>query len=1377
MKKDQTLLAAFYRTLTVLIVGLSISFHGYATSYVSNTVAGLWNTNTSWLPVGVPGAGDDVTILPGQVITMNANPGACNNLAISGTLTWVNARTLTVGGNLVLNSGGAITGTATGVLSVAGTFVAATGTETIGQNAMTIAQGSAFYGVVTYSSATGAQTFTGSVLMNSGSGITFSAARTVNFGGAVSTVGNTTLSGTATGTLNMNAALTVASGAVFSISNTNLAVTGTTTDSGDIVFANAVGSKTFDTVNIVTGGTWDCSGYDMYFIINGNLTNNGTFNASATAGGANEYKFTSNAATIAGTVTIPNLNVAAGGILTNTNTLTITDSLYGSGKYFQGAGSTLQYNTARTIVVNTFDPSATGNLVDYDYAGNQTIYGGNAVNYYSVNISNSGIKTLGNTLNVNGNLTIQGATTLDVNSTKNYSLNVGGNWAVTSTNALTFTPDNGTVTFNGSTGVQAISTVVSVGQNFYNVVFNNISPASPNITTSVQLVVNHNTTFTQGTLDLAGNKFAMIGGVTNTTDQLTGGLIMSSVAGATFLVLDPHNNKTTYYSGTQIGTAANGITINHTSGRVQFTNFTEYGSAAFAKTLNVDDVFGGGNYYHGPVTFTAAASASRWRMGDNAAAPDTFYNATFNAFADSGANNNFIVCANSLGNAFYGTTTISSQTPGGFFVCRSNGTGNASATFYGPVVAIIGFSGNITFADAGSGNVNSATFDSTITLNSTVSSTGFYHFADNNQYGTVLLNTGGQFLPGSIVGQTNIYLCNVTQLGSKIQTVNTAGSTGALYIGGTTTLPGYPCVFNGICHFTADTAGYLIGSRFNNTTTFTVNNSNANGYILGDTTNGSFTALVGNIKFQGNIFNGTTSLQHTSSTTSASNGGDVFNGVTTITNSGTGILRQGGYTGLGDAFNSDVTFVQSGAGATLSPAYNSTSTFAGNISVAGSSGTTITFASGGAGNMTIIGSGTQVFSIGAAPAPQIANLTMATVSATNILQFNYSPTITGTLTLTQGLMNLNGNTLTLGTSVAAPGTLSYAAGWAYGGTFTRWFAKASVAIPNVTGLFPVGTDTMQNAYQPLWFGYSSNLTTGGTLSVLHTPTTQGFAPVLFVDASWGKTVLGVSNAAWQVTAGNGLTPNGSTGQLRFGGNGFGTFSLSDLDASLGSSAVGVFGAATNASVPLEVNRTGLSLANLSNTWHIGTSNVTTSPLPVELINFDARLTPDGTVDLSWSTAMEVNNKLFTVERSQDGVTYSAVAEVAGAGNSSVERDYSAVDGAPYAGVSFYRLKQTDDNGQSTYSRVAVIDVMAKTTLELYPNPARTTLRVSYSAGSPAPVLMRIVDAAGRVLATYNNTQQAGVNTFDFNVAGYSRGTYFLQVIRGLDSRTLPFGVY
>ena len=1377
MKKASTHHRIFSRVTVSLLLALSISFQVNATNYTSNTPAGLWSAPTSWSPAGVPGAGDNVTIQGGQVITINAGPISCNNMTISGTLTWTSAKTLTVSGTLFLANGSSITGTATGVLNVTGTLLTAGGTETIGQNAMTISSSSSINGVLIYNSATGSQIFSGPVTMGNNSAISFSAAKAVTFSSAVSTTGTVTLSGTAIGSLTIGTTLNVPSGSTLNIGNTNLTVSGATTDAGDIAFTNANGTKTFSDITVAAGGTWDASGVDEFFVLTGNLTNNGTFNASATITGSNEYKFSSTTGTINGTLTIPNLNVAAGGILTNSGTLTITDSLYGSGKYFQGSGSTLQYNSGKTIVVSTFNPSASSNLVDYLYAGAQTVYGGAAVTYSNLNISNSGVKTLGNTLNVGGNLLVQGTAVLDVNATKNYALNAAGNWTITSSSAAPFLQEQVTVTFNGSTGVQAISTVVTGGQTFYNVAFNNSSASNPNITTAGNINVTHNTTFTQGILDLQGNNYVITGDVTNTTDHLNGGIIQTSTSGSTFKVTDPNGNKISYYSGIQIGTAANGVTINDSSGQIQFTNFTQYGTATFVKTVNTDDVFGGGNFYHGPVTFTAAVTASRWRMGDNAAAPDTFYNATFNALADSGTNNNFIVCANSLGNAFYGTTTMTSVTDGGFFICRSNGTGNASATFYGPVVANIGFTGNMTFADAASGNVNSVTFDSTITLNSTASSTGFYHFADNNKYGTVTLNSGGQFLSGSINGQTNIYLCNVTQLGTKSQVVNTTGSTGALYVGGTTALPSFECVFNGPCSFFADTAGYLVGSRFNNSVTFVVNHPNANGYIIGDTTNAVFNALVGNIRFQGNVFNGNTTLQHTSSATSSSNGGNTFNGPAAIVNNGSGILRQGGYNGLGDAFNSSAAFIQSGTGATLSPAYNSTSTFAGNISVNGSTGTAITFASGAAGNMVINGSGTQIFSIGSAPTPTIVNLTMSTVGATNILQFNFSPTITGTLTLTQGLINMNNNTLTLGSSAAAPGTLSYTSGWAYGGTFTRWFAKTSIAIPGTTGLFPIGTDAAANAFHPLWFGYTANLTTGGTLSVIHNPWAQQVVPLVYFDASWGNTVEGRSYAAWQITAANGLTPTGSTAQLRYGGNGFGQFSLPDLNASLATSAVGTFVAATNATVALEVNRTGLSLSNLNNTWYIGTKDITTSPLPVQLLSFDAQLTPSGVVDIHWSTAMEVNNKRFTVERSQDGIVYSTVAEVAGAGNSNMVLNYSAVDEHPYTGKSYYRLRQTNDDDQSTFSRVVVVDVAKDVALGLYPNPARTNLQVTFTAQTGGPVMTKIVDAGGRVMGTYNGMAMMGVNTLTFNVAGYMPGTYFMQILVNGTYKTVPFGVF
>src|SRR6202000_1468851 len=129
-------------------------------------------------------------------------------------------------------------------------------------------------------------------------------------------------------------------------------------------------------------------------------------------------------------------------------------------------------------------------------AGAQTIRASSFSIYYNLNASTTGIKTLGNTLNVNNNLTVQGTAVLDVDVTKNYAINVGGNWTISSTNVAPFLPENGTVTFNGSSGTQALSAAAAAGETFYNLTINNTSTTSPGLTTTQNINVTHNTTFT-----------------------------------------------------------------------------------------------------------------------------------------------------------------------------------------------------------------------------------------------------------------------------------------------------------------------------------------------------------------------------------------------------------------------------------------------------------------------------------------------------------------------------------------------------------------------------------------------------------------------------------------------------------------------------------------------------------------------------------------------------------------------------------------------------------------------------------------------------------------------------------------------------------------
>ena len=91
--------------------------------------------------------------------------------------------------------------------------------------------------------------------------------------------------------------------------------------------------------------------------------------------------------------------------------------------------------------------------------------------------------------------------------------------------------------------------------------------------------------------------------------------------------------------------------------------------------------------------------------------------------------------------------------------------------------------------------------------------------------------------------------------------------------------------------------------------------------------------------------------------------------------------------------------------------------------------------------------------------------------------------------------------------------------------------------------------------------------------------------------------------------------------------------------------------------------------------------------------------------MSWTTATEINNDYFTIERSADGVVWETVSKVNGAGNSGQDLSYEAYDQSPVAGTSYYRLKQTDFDGQSSYSNIQTIRYEAGLQqVQIYPVP-------------------------------------------------------------------------
>ncbi len=140
-------------------------------------------------------------------------------------------------------------------------------------------------------------------------------------------------------------------------------------------------------------------------------------------------------------------------------------------------------------------------------------------------------------------------------------------------------------------------------------------------------------------------------------------------------------------------------------------------------------------------------------------------------------------------------------------------------------------------------------------------------------------------------------------------------------------------------------------------------------------------------------------------------------------------------------------------------------------------------------------------------------------------------------------------------------------------------------------------------------------------------------------------------------------------------------------------------------------------------------------LPIELISFTAKATAKNTVNLKWSTATETNNDYFLIERSKDGIEFESIINVDGAGFSTKKLTYSTSDNNPLPGLSFYRLKQVDFDGQFSNSEIVSVelrDLASEFTFNVFPNPSNgTDLKFNLKAGRGNKIILVINDMSGK----------------------------------------------
>lgn len=136
------------------------------------------------------------------------------------------------------------------------------------------------------------------------------------------------------------------------------------------------------------------------------------------------------------------------------------------------------------------------------------------------------------------------------------------------------------------------------------------------------------------------------------------------------------------------------------------------------------------------------------------------------------------------------------------------------------------------------------------------------------------------------------------------------------------------------------------------------------------------------------------------------------------------------------------------------------------------------------------------------------------------------------------------------------------------------------------------------------------------------------------------------------------------------------------------------------------------------------------PLPVELLDITAKTQENG-IKVDWSTASETNNDYFTVERSMDGRSFQPIGTVKGKGTTTELSNYTFLDKDPENGLNYYRLKQTDFDGQYSYSRVVSANFQEEASFQVYPTVAENKIFVRKNGNFYGSSTLKIHDITGR----------------------------------------------
>lgn len=264
-------------------------------------------------------------------------------------------------------------------------------------------------------------------------------------------------------------------------------------------------------------------------------------------------------------------------------------------------------------------------------------------------------------------------------------------------------------------------------------------------------------------------------------------------------------------------------------------------------------------------------------------------------------------------------------------------------------------------------------------------------------------------------------------------------------------------------------------------------------------------------------------------------------------------------------------------------------------------------------------------------------------------------------------------------------------------------------------------------------------------------------------------VQGRMARVWRVSEVNASSASVDVGSvdIQFDLAGLGAVTATDLRLLVDADNDGVFSDETGISGASLVSGSvyqfsGVTAITNNVRFSLGTISKMQTPLPVELLYFNAELLEDNTVELTWSTAAEKNNAYFEIQRSPDGKDWETLESIPGSISTSVKKNYKTLDEYPLNQLSYYRLQQVDLDGRTKVSPVVKIDLENRLnyTVKVYPNPASHSMVVQGNAEELDSLMA--YDMIGRSKDLSSVAIWVNANKLILDLSGWLPGIYFFK---------------